>query len=102
MKKSILSYIGYLKKNQRIWFAISVVLYLLLSGFLYAISMTCFVNSEGSNLLTSGMSGLALIISRYILPDLGVTLDVNLMFSILYVVFNIMELEDCKWIDSKL
>ena len=68
MKKSILSYIGYLKKNQRIWFIISVVLYLLLSGFLYAISMTCFVNSEGSNLLTSGMSGLALIISRYILP----------------------------------
>ena len=51
--------------------------------------MTCFVNSEGSNLLTSGMSGLALIISRYVLPDLGVTLDVNLMFSILYVVFNI-------------
>ena len=89
MKKSILSYIRYLKKNQKIWFIISVVLYLLLSGFLYAISMTCFVNSEGSNLLTSGMSGLALIISRYILPDLGVTLDVNLMFSILYVVFNI-------------
>ena len=51
--------------------------------------MTCFVNSEGSNLLTSGISGLALIISRYVLPDLGVTLDVNLMFSILYVVFNI-------------
>lgn len=89
MKKSILSYIGYLKKNQKIWFAISVVLYLLLSGFLYAISMTCFVNSEGSNLLTSGISGLALIISRYVLPTLGVTLDVNLMFSILYVVFNI-------------
>lgn len=89
MKKSILSYIRYLKKNQKIWFIISVVLYLLLSGFLYAISMTCFVNSEGSNLLTSGISGLALIISRYVLPDLGVTLDVNLMFSILYVVFNI-------------
>lgn len=89
MKKSILSYIRYLKKNQRIWFIISVILYLLLSGFLYAISMTCFVNSEGSNLLTSGISGLALIISRYVLPDLGVTLDVNLMFSILYVVFNI-------------
>lgn len=89
MKKSILSYIRYLKKNQKIWFIISVVLYLLLSGFLYAISMTCFVNSEGSNLLTSGISGLALIISRYVLPDLGVILDVNLMFSILYVVFNI-------------
>lgn len=90
MKNSLLNRIGhYKKKNQKVWFIISVILYLILSCFLYAVSMTCFVNSEGSNLLTSGMSGLALVISRYVLPSLGVGLDVNTMFSILYVFFNI-------------
>ena len=51
--------------------------------------MTCFVNSEGSNIITSGLSGLVLVISRYILPNLGVTLSVNTSFSILYVLVNI-------------
>ena len=84
MKKSILHRIKHLKKNQRIWFIISVILYLALSCFLYAVSMTCFVNSEGSNLLTSGLSGFALVLARYVLPHLGNPLEINLTFSILY------------------
>lgn len=90
MKESLKNRIGHYKKNnQKVFFALSVIMYLFLSCFLYAFSMTCFVNSEGSNLITSGMSGLALIISRYILPTLGIGIDVNLAFSILYVIFNI-------------
>lgn len=90
MKDSIVKKIDqYKKTNHRVWFIISVIMYLALSCFLYAVSMTCFVNSEGSNLLTSGMSGLALVFARYVFPNLGVTLDVNLMFSILYVTLNI-------------
>lgn len=77
------------QKNSKISFFLSMIFYLILSCLLYAISMTCFVNSEGSNIITSGLSGLALIISRYILPTLGVTLDVNTSFSILYVLLNL-------------
>jgi len=90
MKESIINKFKYFKKkNSKLTFIISVILYLLLSCFLYAVSMTCFVNSEGSNIITSGLSGLVLVISRYILPNLGVTLSVNTSFSILYVLVNI-------------
>lgn len=90
MKNSFVSKLQHFKKkNSKISFAISVILYLILSCFLYAVSMTCFVNSEGSNLITSGLSGLALVISRYILPTIGLNVDVNLSFSVLYVLLNI-------------
>lgn len=90
MKESIMTRFSRFKdKNHKVGFIISVLMYLILSGSLYAFSITCFVNSEGANFLTSGLSGLALVISRYILPSLGFTLDVNLSFSILYVVLNI-------------
>lgn len=77
------------KKNKKLAFILSIITYLILSGALYAFSMTCFVNSEGSNIITSGLSGLSLIISRYILPGFYPGLDVNVAFSILYILLNI-------------
>ena len=78
-----------LKKKETISFILFIFSNLFLSCSLYAISMTCFVNSKGSNLITSGVGGIAIILSRYILPSLGVTLDQNTLFSIFYVLMNI-------------
>lgn len=90
MKASILNKLGQYKKNhQKVFFVISVILYLILSCGLYAMSMTCFVNSENSNIITSGLSGIALIIARYVLPSFNLGIDVNLGFSILYILLNI-------------
>ena len=78
-----------LKKKETVTFLLFILSNLVLSCSLYAISMTCFVNSKGSNLITSGLSGVAIILSRYVLPSLGVTLDQNILFSIFYVLMNI-------------
>ena len=78
-----------LKKKETVTFLLFILSNLVLSCSLYAISMTCFVNSKGSNLITSGVGGIAIILSRYILPSLGVTLDQNTLFSIFYVLMNI-------------
>ena len=78
-----------LKKKETISFIIFIFSNLFLSCSLYAVSMTCFVNSEGSSLITSGVGGIAIILSRYVLPSLGVTLDQNILFSIFYVLMNV-------------
>ena len=78
-----------LKKKETISFILFIFSNLFLSCSLYAISMTCFVNSEGSSLITSGVGGIAIILSRYVLPSLGVTLDQNILFSIFYVLMNV-------------
>ena len=63
MKSSIISKMSHYKKRyHKVFFVLSVLFYLILSCSLYATSMTCFVNSQGSDLLTSGMSGLSMII----------------------------------------
>lgn len=90
MKESVLKKIGYFKKNHhKVFFVCSVFFYLIISGAFYATSITCFVNSENSNIITSGISGIALIISRYVLPIFNLEIDVNNAFSILYVLLNI-------------
>ena len=89
MRESIKRKFKNLKKKDGIAFVIYIILNLFLACSLYAISMTCFVNSEGSNLITSGVGGVAIILSRYVLPDLGVTLDQNILFSIFYVLMNV-------------
>ncbi len=90
MKIALLEKINSFKKNnQKVFFAISVIIYLFLSCFLYSVSMTCFVNSEGANFLTSGVSGLALIFARYVFPSLGLAFDVNKIFAVLYFVLNV-------------
>ena len=66
-------------------FAIYVVVSLLLSSLLYAISVTAFINSEGSDLLPAGVSGLAMVISRYVIN----VKDVELVYSIIYIGMNI-------------
>ena len=89
MMESIKRKFKNLKKKETISFIIFIFSNLFLSCSLYAISMTCFVNSKGSNLITSGVGGIAIILSRYVLPSLGVTLDQNILFSIFYVLMNI-------------
>ena len=89
MRESIKRKFKDLKKKDGITFVIYIILNLFLACSLYAISMSCFVNSEGSNLITSGVGGIAIILSRYVLPDLGVTLDQNILFSIFYVLMNV-------------
>ena len=77
MKESVLKKIGYFKKNHhKVFFVCSVIFYLIISGAFYATSITCFVNSENSNIITSGISGIALIISRYVLPTFNLEIDV--------------------------
>ena len=66
-------------------FAAYAIASLLMSCILYAISVTAFINSDGSNLLPAGVSGLAMVISRYVLS----VKDVELFYSIIYVSMNI-------------
>lgn len=66
-------------------FAVYAVASLLLSCLLYAISVTAFINSDGSNLLPAGVSGLAMVISRYVIN----VSDVELWYSIIYISMNI-------------
>ena len=78
-----------LKKKETISFILFIFSNLFLSCSLYAISMTCFVNSEGSSLITSGVGGIAIILSRYVAPSLGITLDQNILFSFFNLLMNI-------------
>lgn len=89
MRESIKRKFQDLKKKDGITFILYIILNLFLACSLYAVSVTCFVNSEGSNLITSGVGGIAIILSRYVLPSLGVTLDQNILFSIFYLLMNI-------------
>ena len=89
MRESIKRKFMNLKKKDGISFVIYIIFNLFFACSLYAISMTCFVNSEGSNLITSGVGGIAIILSRYVLPDLGVPLDQNILFSIVYFIINV-------------
>lgn len=58
----------------------------LTSSALYATSIRFFVQNESSRLVTGGVSGISLIISRFISADAEVQLQI---YSILYVVINI-------------
>ena len=58
---------------------------LMLSCLIYAISVTAFINSDGSDLLPAGISGLAMIVSRYIIGGS----NVGMWYSIVYICFNI-------------
>ena len=74
-------------KYRKLWFIITIIFYLILSCSLYAFSMTCFVNSEGSNIITSGLSGVSLIISRYVLHSAYPVIDVNVAFSVIHAFY---------------
>lgn len=56
------------------------------SSALYATSIRFFVQNENSRLVTGGVSGISLIISRFITEDAEVQLQI---YSILYIVINI-------------
>lgn len=76
--------VKYMSKEQK-RFAVYALASLLLSCLLYAISVTAFINSDGSNLLPAGVSGLAMVISRYVVN----VKDVELFYSIIYITMNI-------------
>ncbi len=56
------------------------------SSALYATSIRFFVQNENSRLVTGGVSGISLIISRFVTEDAEVQLQI---YSILYIVINI-------------
>ena len=73
-----------MKNNNQKTFWIIAVLSVMLSSALYAVSITCFINAPGSDLLPAGVSGLATIVSRYIIKG-----NNALWYSIIYFSLNV-------------
>ena len=70
------------KENKK--FLIYIIISLLLSSCIYGISVSCFINSPGSDLLPAGISGLAMITSRYIIR----AENTSLFYAIVYILIN--------------
>ena len=72
-----------MKENKK--FVLYVIVSLILSSIVYAISVSCFLNSPGSDILPAGVSGLAMVISRYVIK----ASNTSLCYSIVYIIMNI-------------
>lgn len=70
-------------KTKRI---IELTIYSIISSILYAIAIKCFVNAPGINMVSNGVGGIAIIISRVISSDINIQ---ALWISILTFAINI-------------
>lgn len=61
-----------------------MILMLLCSSLLYAFAVTCFINQSNGNIITAGVSGLAMLISRVFFTD-----NASLAYMIIYIIMNI-------------
>ncbi len=57
---------------------------LLISALLYAFSVTCFINQSDGNIITAGISGIAMLIARVFFAD-----NAAAAYSVIYIVMNI-------------